>query len=577
MAMFYGEVMTPAVVSLGVLVSVPSDHADVPALLPARMINEVAYCSRLFYLEWVQSRFAHNADTMVGKSVHRRVDRGGGHLAEAGEPAPSVARSVTLSSERLGVIATIDLVEFGELACPVDYKKGRAPDVPEGAYEPERVQVCVQGMLLREAGYRCDAGLLYFAESRTRVEVPLDDVLVARTHELIALARKVAADRKAPRPLVDSPKCPRCSLVGLCLPDETNALLAREERRSPRRLIPSDSAAQPLYVTTQGAWVGVSSGRIEISKDRQKLSSVRLLDVSQICLYGNAQISSQALRAAFRESIPVCFFSYGGWFQGLAEGLPSKHVELRRQQALASVRGDVRSAAAMVEGKIRNCRTLLRRNTRTDGADIEGTLAGLADLARRTQECVTTGELLGIEGTAARLYFEHFTGMLRPDARATFAAAGPLERTRRPPQDPLNCLLSYSYSLLSKDLTATCYSVGLDPYIGLYHRPRFGRPALALDLMEEFRPLIAESVALNAVNNGEVSLSDFQQHGIGVALTDSGRRAVLRAYERRLSSEVRHPKFGYTISYRRTLEVQVRLLAAYLLGEISAYEAFRTR
>lgn len=124
-------------------------------------------------------------------------------------------------------------------------------------------------------------------------------------------------------------------------------------------------------------------------------------------------------------------------------------------------------------------------------------------------------------------------------------------------------------------MTATCYTVGLDPYIGLYHRPRFGRPAMALNLMEEFRPLLAESVVLGVLNNGEVSEDDFLRRGIGVALTDTGARAVLRSYERRLATEVKHPLFGYTVTYRRVLEVQVRLLAAYLLGETPAYIPFR--
>ncbi|RKN03117.1 CRISPR-associated endonuclease Cas1 [Streptomyces radicis] len=217
---------------------------------------------------------------------------------------------------------------------------------------------------------------------------------------------------------------------------------------------------------------------------------------------------------------------------------------------------------------------MLRRNAREDVANV---LPNLTALARQASDCSSTAELLGVEGTAARLYFARFTDMLRPEARTTFAAAGPLQRTRRPPLDPLNCLLSYCYALLSKDLTATCYSVGLDPYIGLYHHPRFGRPALALDLMEEFRPLLAESVVIALINNGEIAESDFVRRGIGVALTDAGRRTVLRAYERRLSTEIRHPEFGYTISYRRALEVQVRLFAAYLLGEVPAYVPFRTR
>jgi CRISPR-associated protein Cas1 len=150
-------------------------------------------------------------------------------------------------------------------------------------------------------------------------------------------------------------------------------------------------------------------------------------------------------------------------------------------------------------------------------------------------------------------------------------------RNRRPPLDAVNCLLSYTYALLTKDLTATAFGVGFDPYMGFYHRPRFGRPALALDLAEEFRPLLAESVVLSLINNGEIRGSHFVVRAGGVMLTADGRRAVLAGYERRLDAEVRHPTFGYTITYRRVLDVQARVLAAHLLGEIPAYIAFTTR
>jgi CRISPR-associated protein Cas1 len=138
-------------------------------------------------------------------------------------------------------------------------------------------------------------------------------------------------------------------------------------------------------------------------------------------------------------------------------------------------------------------------------------------------------------------------------------------------------LLSYLYGLLAKDLTVTAYAIGFDPYLGFYHRPRFGRPALALDLAEEFRPIVADSVALNLINNGEIAPSDFVVRAGGVALTSSGRRRVLVAYERRLDHEIKHPTFGYRISYRRVLEVQARVLAAAVLGEIPEYVPFTTR
>ena len=534
------------------------------------MINEFEYCPRLFYLEWVQSRFQHNQDTMEGIYVHRAVDAGGGRMGEAGDPPFKKAKSVELSSRRLGLIAKADIIEQRDgKVVPVEVKRGRPPKHGP-AWMPEKVQLCVIGLLLRDNGYQCSEGEIYFAETRKRATIPFDDALVAHTLRVVEELRAAAASPAAPPPLVDSPKCPRCSLVGICLPDETN-LHSGRSASAPRRLTPRDSAARPLYVTEQGARVGIRSGRVVVTKDREELQQLRLIDVSQVALYGNVQVSSQMMRAAFREEIPVCWFSYGGWFQGMAEGLPSKHVELRRRQVAIAAQAGLPIAQSMIEGKLRNSRTFLRRNARSD---VKKVLDQLKSLAEAVGASESIESLLGMEGTGARLYFSKFSSMIREQSLQPFDFNG---RNRRPPRDPVNCLLSYAYALLTKDLTAVAIAVGFDPYLGVLHRPRFGRPALALDLAEEFRPLVAESVVINVINNGEIGESDFLVRAGGVALTQDGRRSVLSAYERRLDTEVTHPTYGYRITYRRVFEVQARVLAAHLLGEIPSYTPFMTR
>ena len=150
-------------------------------------------------------------------------------------------------------------------------------------------------------------------------------------------------------------------------------------------------------------------------------------------------------------------------------------------------------------------------------------------------------------------------------------------RNRRPPKDPINALLSMAYSLLTKDYVAACLAVGLEPLIGALHKPRYGRPALALDLMEEMRPLVADSVVVNALNTQVVTATDFIRAPGGCALTAPGRKRFIEAYERRVDQLVSHPIFGYRISYRRIFEVQARLFARCMTGEIDAYPAFRTR
>ena len=544
---------------------------EVPDLVPARMVNEFVYCPRLFHLEWVQSQFEDNADTVHGRYVHRRVDEGGGRMGGSSEDDPvSSARSVLVSSERLGLIAKTDIVEgFDGKVVPVEVKRGRPPKHGP-AWEPELQQLAAIGLILRDSGYDCDEGQFYFAESRERTTVEFDGRLLGKTLGTVEQLRRVAAADDAPPPLVDSPKCPRCSLVGICLPDETNFHTGRVEG-TPRRLTPRDSEARPLYVTEQGARLGISQRRVEVKVNREVVRSDRLIDISQINLSGNVQISTQLLHAAFRADIPVCWFSYGGWFQGIAHGLPSKHVELRRRQVAVAAQAGLPLARQMVVGKIRNSRTLLMRNSRQP---VDAAVGQLKELAAKAVEAESIESLLGVEGAAARSYFGSFASMLKDDRLGTFDFAG---RNRRPPRDPVNCLLSFLYSLLVKDLTALAHAIGFDPYLGVYHRPRFGRPALALDLAEEFRPIIAESVVINAVNNGEVAEKGFVVRAGGVALEQAARRAMIASYERRLDHEITHPTYGYKISYRRVLEVQARMLAAAMLGGIPEYVPFTTR
>ena len=537
------------------------------------MVNEFEYCPRLFYLEWVQARFVDNPDTVEGRYVHRRVDLGGGRIDDpSGEKPVKIAHSVTLGSERLGLITKADIIEGSTDSSvkPIEVKRGRPPSHGP-AWSPELVQLCAIGLILQDNGYDCTEGQIYFAETRQRVTIKFDEELVSKTLDLIEAIRPVAEAIDPPPPLIDSPKCPRCSLVGICLPDETN-LHNRKSVKKPRRLTPRDSAARPLYVSEQGARIGIRGGRVTVTHRNEDIKQIRAIDVSQISVYGNVQLSSQLMRAMFSREVPICWFSYGGWFQGIAHGLPSKYVELRRRQVGIAAQAGLPVARRLVEGKIRNCRTFLRRNSR--GVDVTPVLQQLKNLADQAMEIESVESLLGVEGTAARLYFGQFAGMLRNDELGTFDVNG---RNRRPPKDPVNCLLSYAYSLLVKDLTAAAYGVGFDPYLGLYHRPRFGRPALALDLAEEFRPLIADSVTVNVINNGEIRSTGFIVRAQGVALNQQARRSFLSAYERRLDQEIIHPTYKYKITYRRVLEVQARMLGAYLLGEIPEYIPFMTR
>ncbi len=198
-------------------------------------------------------------------------------------------------------------------------------------------------------------------------------------------------------------------------------------------------------------------------------------------------------------------------------------------------------------------------------------------MTRSAAEAENRQSLLGTEGAAARVYFGRFAGMLRE----ADGNGGPLfdfaHRNRRPPRDPVNALLSLAYACLCKDVLSAVAAVGLDPYLGALHESRRGQPALALDLMEEFRPIIADSVVLTLINNRMLSSSDFHRGRQSCNLTDKGRKAFFEAYERRKTEECTHPVFDYKTSYVRLIEMQARVMARFMTGQIPAYAGFRTR
>ena len=544
------------------------------------MVNEWVYCPRLAYLEWVEGEWAESGDTAEGRRAHTRVDEGGGRLPEPDElgEEKARARSVTLSSERLGVIAKMDVVEAGDgLAMPVDFKKGKRPHLAGGAYEPERVQLCVQAMILEDNGYKVEQAALWYVGSRERVGVVLDQELRTTTLEAITGLRSAAASGHRPPPLEDSPKCPRCSLAGICLPDETNLF---RKGHPPRPLNPSDDPALPLYVQTPGARVRKTGDRLRVETEEEKVE-VPLIDVSQVSLFGPVSVTTPALHELMRAGIPVSWFSTGGWFLGHTTGTGHGNAAVREAQYRTAFdkRSSLAFARDLVAAKVRNSRTLLRRNWRVDGDAEEKSdvLVRLKGVARRVPRAEDDQQLLGLEGEGAAVYFSAFQKMLATDAGQDLGGFSFDKRNRRPPTDPVNATLSLAYSLLTRHFTTAISATGLDPYMGLYHRARQGRPALALDLMEPFRPIVADSCVVQAINNGEIKPGDFVFSGSACSLKPAGRKAFLASFERRMEQETTHPLFGYRVSMRRLIEVQARLLARHLQGEIVPYPHYLPR
>lgn len=569
--------------------TLPEDWATID------MIAQHAYCPRRFHLMYVEGRWEENAYTLEGKAVHRRVDRIDQLLPETtaatnttppaepeGDPPPEIARSVSLAADDLGLMGKLDLVsadpEGGE-AVPVETKRGRVPNVPLRSYPPERIQLMAQGLLLRRHGYRSEHGYIYYAGSKTRVRVDFDDELERQTLETIHAVRTGREAVEMPPPLEDSPKCWGCSLCGICLPDETrelreSAAASQDELHAgsdPRRLFPARDRATPFYVQEQGARIGKTGERLTVHKDGEQIGETRLIDTSQVVTFGNVQISAQALHHLMDKGLPVVHFSTGSWFHGISHGTGIENAYSRAAQyaAAADPRLCCHFTLPLIRAKAANQRALILRNGSGDARD-RCTTALAAHLKTLPSDApdapILAPDLLrGWEGQAAAHYFAAFSSMLKTGELPDFDFHS---RNRRPPKDPVNALLSFTYALLVKECLVSLWSEGLDPWWGLYHRPRHGRPALALDVMEPFRPILADSTVITAINTGMVRPRDFEVNANGCAMKPAARKALLRAWEQRLDQLHTHPEFGYRCSWRTILRIQARLLVRWLRGDI---------
>lgn len=587
-----------------------------PDLWPARGIAEYAYCPRLFYYMAVEGVFLPSSDTEKGCATHRRVDRPSAvrdmtesrprdsdrvpndEEAEA-DPTedtdkPKSIRSLALTSQKLGLTATLDLCELtGMNAVPVEYRKGRArrisvsppPDEPEEADEPaltaaepwptDRIQVGLQILLLEEAGYAVDSAVLYYAEEKRRLPLTVDDKLRADALAVLEAAKACATGAR-PLPLLNDPKCPRCSLLPVCLPDEVNCerQADTDEQASPRKLWPPRDDGIQVVVQQQGARISVSGKSLEVS-DRKgaAVKKLPLAGLESLALVGSVQVTTQALHVLADECVPVAFPSGAGRLVAMMDPLDSVSATVRTAQVrrFDDPAACLELARALIVAKVENQRTLLMRNHASLPEGVAESMANEADKARAAD---SLDSLRGHEGQAAALHFGNFAGMFKGEEAAEFDANG---RQRRPPPDPINSCLSMSYSMLSNECIAALRQARLEPTIGAFHVPRPGRPALALDLMEPFRPLVADSIAVTAFNRGELGAGHFLRTASGCAFTDAGRRAFFKAWSRRMDAVVTHPVFDYRLSYRRMLVLHARMIAAWLLGEVPTLAFLTTR
>ena len=556
-----------------------TEAPEVPPVMPVRRLHNYVYCPRLFYLQWVENLFVDNADTVAGHHVHKSVDKP--TALDQGDGPPDLpegarVRSLKIESEALGLVGVVDLVEDRNGAVRlVDYKKGSSWRDEHGVRVPKEadaVQVLAYALMLREQNITPDEASVYYAAEKRHAAVPLTAENFEKCLRALGDARETAVSGLCPAPLENDPRCLYCSAYPVCLPNES-AYWARGES-APREIStaprPENDEGEVLIVQKAGAVVGVRAQQFVVSFRDETLRKIPAGQVRAVYLYGAVQLTAAAAQFCLENEVDVSYFSPAGRFLGLLRGLPASGIDARMGQYRAHENTAMRLLLAreFIRAKIHNQRVMLMRN----GDPEPQTVSEMERLRDQTAEAMDIPTLMGMEGRAAAIYFAGFSKMLREDLGFTFES-----RNRRPPRDPVNALLSLAYSVLSKEFAGVCHSVGLDPFVGFLHSPRYGRPALALDLMEEFRPLIADSVAISLINRQELRRSDFVFSSSGVFLGDDGRRSFWESYSRRMDTEIKHPVFGYKMAYRRMIEVQCRQVWRFLRGEAAAYQGFTTR
>jgi CRISPR-associated protein Cas1 len=526
--------------------------------LPISLVAHHVFCPRRAWLE----AMGESTDTYqmaVGLQQHQASD-------DPTASRPGRLRAVDVASVELGVMGRCDTVEIDDAgaATVVEYKATPVRRRPE-VTEPMVVQLALQAQSLRESGYQVRGAAVYFTHHQVRVPVQIGQAELENARLHVEQTASVLASEHAPKPLEDDPRCTRCSHAGVCLPDE------RDLGPVHRRVLVADPDTQVLHLTIPGSRAFIRSGRIKIEKAREEIGSVPVERVLALVLHGNIDLSSALIRELLWRKVPVLWCSGTGRLIGWAISAASANGGPRVRQHALSESGHLGLAREFVTAKICNQATLLRRHGSAPEA-----VSALRELQARARQALSLPELLGVEGDAAARYFSAFETMLSTAVREQQGLKF-LTRTRRPARDPVNAALNFCYGLLLADVTRAIAATGLDPHAGFLHSSGRNKPALALDLCEELRSPVADAVVIAAFNNGEIKAADFSSVTGSTRLRDDGRAALIRAYERRVMTEFRHPLFGYQVTWRRAMEIQARLVLGVIDGTQSSYKGIATR
>lgn len=326
-----------------------------------------------------------------------------------------------------------------------------------------------------------------------------------------------------------------------------------------------------VYITQEyGSSIGKTDERLTVKVKNKKILDVPLIKIDGLVVLGQATISTEIVGELLERKIPLSFLTYTGKYKGSLQAELSKNIFVRQAQwsAAGETEAAIHLVRGFIRGKLKNYRQLLlRRRREYPELNLDAKITQLEQAIASLEDTEQIDSLRGLEGAGSAAYFGSFSQLIsNPDFKFK-------SRVRRPPTDPVNSLLSFGYSLLRHEVQSALNLVGFDPYLGYLHTQRYGRPSLALDLMEEFRPLIVDAVVLNAINQAKLTPDHFTSEPIShaVSLTKEGLKIFLRLCEQKKQSKFKHPVLKRQCTYQEAIAIQARLMAKYLMSETDKY------
>lgn len=525
-------------------------------------LHALAYCPRLFYLEEVEELYTQDAAVFAGRRLHAELEKQEGEKWE----------DLYLESKELGLRGRVDALRTRDgQTIPYEHKRGRChrdQNKQPQAWESDQLQILAYCYLIESAlGITVAEGRIRYHADNVLIHVAFDDQGRETVKEAIKEANQLRVSSSRPPVTENERLCQRCSLAPVCLPEE--ARLAHNKEWEPIRLFPKDEEREVIHILEPGTAVGRTGEQLKITRRGQSPEKIPVQQVGQLVLHSFSQISTQALHFCARQQIGVHFISGGGRYVGSFDTRQgSIQRRLGQYRVLSNPEQCLALAKQLVKCRGQGQRKFLmrgRRGLKDVSAKLETVIKQMKALLKQVEKAQSLETLLGLEGNLASLYFSGLPCLIAKEVPASLRFS---KRTRRPPEDRFNALLSFGYSLLIKDVTNAILVVGLEPALGFYHQPRSQASPLALDLMEIFRVPLVDLIVIGSINRKQWEVeADFEVRGKQVWLSQSGKEKFVGLYEHRKQESWKHPATGYSLTYRRLIELEVRLLEKEWLGE----------